>query len=206
MVHQDAPRGPSAVVPDQGLRARKREQLRTGIQNAALVLFARNGYEATTVEQVAEEVGVSARTVHRYFPHKQDLVTYDRFNPVLRDLYRAQPATMRPIRAVQESLRRIIEDASVDGYASGRTRLALLLSGGLGIGAISDYVAAQRLMSELVAERMPDRDRERADVVAAALTGVVTMVVTRWLDEPTLDAGATLDEALDMLAAGGLDA
>jgi len=188
-----------------GLRERKRESLRAAIQNAALTLFSRNGFETTTVEQVAAEVGISARTVHRYFPHKRDLVTYDRFNPTLRQRYRSQPPLMRPIQAVREALRDILGESALDGHASGRARLSLLLNGSLSIGGIADYVDTQRFMADLVSERMPGRNATQVRVVAAALTGTITMIAADWLDDPDMDAGAALDEALALLAASGLD-
>lgn len=188
-----------------GLRARKRETTRASIQDAALTLFSRNGYEATTVEQIAQAVGISTRTVHRYFPRKQDMVTYDRFNPVLSQYYRALPPGMRPIQALREALDAIIRDSAVDGHVTGRTRLQLLLNRSLSIGGIADYIDTQRFMAALVAERMPGHTAEQVRVVAAAVTGIVTMVAADWLDNPATDARATLDEALALLAATGLD-
>jgi len=188
-----------------GLRARKRETTRALIQDVALTLFSRNGYEATTMEHIAQAVGISTRTVHRYFPHKQDMVTYDRFNPVLSQYYRALPPGMRPIQAFREALDAIIRDSAGDGHLTGRARLQLLLNRSLSIGGIADYIDTQRFMAALVAERMPGRTSEQVRVVAAAVTGIVTMVAADWLDNPATDARATLDEALALLAASGLD-
>lgn len=57
-----------------GLRARNRQRTRRALTEAALRLFVEQGFVATTVEQVAAEAGVSARTAFRYFPTKEDLV------------------------------------------------------------------------------------------------------------------------------------
>jgi hypothetical protein len=143
--------------------------------------------------------------VHRYFLRKQDMVTYDRFNPVLSQYYRALPPGMRPIQALREALDAIIRDSAVDGHVTGRTRLQLLLNRSLSIGGIADYIDTQRFMAALVAERMPGHTAEQVRVVAAAVTGIVTMVAADWLDNPATDARATLDEALALLAATGLD-
>ena len=56
-----------------GLRERKRERTRQAIAAAALELFARQGFHATTIPQIAEAADVSPRTVSGYFPAKEDL-------------------------------------------------------------------------------------------------------------------------------------
>jgi AcrR family transcriptional regulator len=199
------PVSPRRVEHPEGLRARKREATRASIQDAALVLFSRNGYEATTMEQIAQTVGISTRSVHRYFPRKQDMVTYDRFNPVLSQYYRALPPEMPPIKAFREALDAIIRNSAVDGHVSGRARLQLLLNRSLAIGGIADYIDTQRFMATLVAERMPGHTAEQVRVVAAAVTGIVTMVAADWIDNPATDARLALDQALALLAASGLD-
>jgi AcrR family transcriptional regulator len=56
-----------------GLRGRKRERTRKAIAEAALELFARQGFHDTTIPQIAEAADVSPRTVSGYFPAKEDL-------------------------------------------------------------------------------------------------------------------------------------
>ena len=56
-----------------GLRERKRERTRKAIAEAALELFARQGFHDTTIPQIAEAADVSPRTVSGYFPAKEDL-------------------------------------------------------------------------------------------------------------------------------------
>ncbi|MFS3130596.1 TetR/AcrR family transcriptional regulator [Nocardioides sp. Bht2] len=62
----------TSAVPSPSLRERRRHQTESEICRSALDLFERFGVAATTVEQIAEAAGVSARTVFRYFPHKED--------------------------------------------------------------------------------------------------------------------------------------
>jgi AcrR family transcriptional regulator len=56
-----------------GLRERKKQQTRRAISDAATQLFMDNGFDNTTLGEVAEAAGVSEPTVLNYFPAKTDL-------------------------------------------------------------------------------------------------------------------------------------
>jgi AcrR family transcriptional regulator len=56
------------------LRSRKKHKTLLAIQDAALELFAEQGFEKTTVEQIAERAEVSNATFFRYFKAKSDVV------------------------------------------------------------------------------------------------------------------------------------
>ena len=60
-----------------GLRERKRQRTRETIARVALELFERQGFQETTIPQIAEAADVSPRTVSAYFPHKEDLAFPD---------------------------------------------------------------------------------------------------------------------------------
>lgn len=57
-----------------GLRERKKIETRQHIADIAAGLFAERGFEAVTVDEVAEAATVSKKTVFNYFPTKEDLV------------------------------------------------------------------------------------------------------------------------------------
>ena len=59
------------------LRARTRALIRDEITARAMDLFRAHGFDATTVNQIAEAAGISPRTFFRYFPTKEDVVIGD---------------------------------------------------------------------------------------------------------------------------------
>jgi AcrR family transcriptional regulator len=60
-------------MQEVGLRERKKAATRALIANTAERLFAKHGFDAVTIERVAEECVLSAKTVLRYFPTKESL-------------------------------------------------------------------------------------------------------------------------------------
>ena len=60
-----------------GLRERKKRATRTAIHDAAMSLFADQGFAGTTIDEIAERADVSRATVFSYFPAKEDIVFGD---------------------------------------------------------------------------------------------------------------------------------
>ncbi|WP_345642156.1 helix-turn-helix domain-containing protein, partial [Streptomyces tremellae] len=84
-----------------------RETTRARILAAALRLFGEQGFEATTMRQIADACALTERTVYRYFPFKDDLVLAEvrGLIPILRDLTAGRPREERPFTAVWHALR-----------------------------------------------------------------------------------------------------
>jgi AcrR family transcriptional regulator len=84
-------------------RERKKLETRQALEQAALRLFAEQGYEQTTVEDIAEAADVAVRTFFRYFSSKQDVlfgdVVTDRVKRLRTELA-ARPPTESPLESV----------------------------------------------------------------------------------------------------------
>ncbi len=76
------------------LWARTRQLASQEILETALRLFTAQGYDETTIAQIAREAGVSQRTLFRYFGTKEELLGggQERFGQVLADTVGVQPA------------------------------------------------------------------------------------------------------------------
>jgi AcrR family transcriptional regulator len=89
------------------LRERTRRAVQKEITDAANALFVERGYEATTIDDIAAAVGVSQRSVFRYFPTKEEIVVgkFDFVAEEMLEVLRARPAG----EPVWESLRRVFD-------------------------------------------------------------------------------------------------
>ena len=96
--------GASQDRPD-GLRERKKARTRAAIREHALRLFRENGYQRTTVEQIAAAAEVSPSTFFRYFPTKEDLVLQDDMDTRMIEAFERQPSDLSPLSAVRAAVR-----------------------------------------------------------------------------------------------------
>lgn len=186
------------------LRERKKARTRAAIQHEALRLFREHGYDATTVEQVAQAAEVAHTTVFRYFPTKEDLVISDVYDPLFFEALRTQPADLGPVQALRGALRTTLSGLSPEDFASGRERAILVLSVPALRGAMfGNFVMTMQTVSALIAERT-SRDPEEPAVrtLTAAVFGIFLDMMLRWAHDPQLDLRRALDDALAALQAG----
>jgi AcrR family transcriptional regulator len=90
--------------PEPDWRQRKKNATRDRIRASALRLFGEQGYDATTVEQIAAAAGVSHMTFFRYFPAKEDVALSDSYDPLLVGLLEQTPAGWPLIDRIRTAL------------------------------------------------------------------------------------------------------
>ncbi|MGC0416199.1 TetR family transcriptional regulator [Embleya sp. AB8] len=194
----------SPAKPTVGIRERKKARMRAAIQGAALRLFDERGFDATTIEQIAEAAEVAPSTVFRYFTTKEDLVLSDTYDPLFFESLRTQPADLSPIRALRAALRDTLAAMSAQELAEARRRTVLVLSVPALRGlSFANFVQVMRTVGECVAERSGHAVTDPAlRAFTSAAFGIMLDTMVRWADEPDLDLAGTLDEALGLLEAG----
>lgn len=107
------------------LRERTRRAVQRDIADAALQLFVSRGYDATTIDDIAAAVGMSQRSVFRYFATKEDIVVgkFDLGADEMLDNLRERPAD----EPVWTSLRRlfdIVESPAQQADAPGQQQVS----------------------------------------------------------------------------------
>ncbi|MFJ4851399.1 MULTISPECIES: TetR family transcriptional regulator [unclassified Streptomyces] len=97
---------PASAAPVSGLRERKKQQTRDALVRAALELFATQGYEPTTVDEIVRSVDVSQRTFFRYFAGKEDvaLFTQDLAEARFLAAVRERPPHEGPMDALRQAV------------------------------------------------------------------------------------------------------
>lgn len=93
-----------SIAQSVGLRERKKLKTRASIVEVALGLFAENGYQQTTIAQIAEAADVSPRTVSTYFPAKEEIVFHASIESKdrLADRIRDRPAGQDTMGALRD--------------------------------------------------------------------------------------------------------
>jgi AcrR family transcriptional regulator len=183
-----------------GLRSLKKHKTRLAIQDAALELFAEQGFENTTVEQIAAHAEVSTATFFRYFRSKGDAV----FGGESDDRVELLPALARAIveRPHYEddltAIRRAVLSAWVPLLDPLRLRRHFLAAATspLLVGLSTNLtVKWQTTISEALASRRglaaPDH---KCRIAAAMALAIVTETATAWVHN---DIQGDLAEALD---------
>ncbi|WP_212910429.1 TetR/AcrR family transcriptional regulator [Streptomyces sp. TS71-3] len=94
------------TAPHPGLRERKKQRTREALLHAALELFVSQGYERTTVDEIADGVDVSQRTFFRYFAGKEDaaFAVQDMVEAHFVTAVGERPAHEAPLEAMRRAL------------------------------------------------------------------------------------------------------
>ena len=173
------------------LRERKRARTRQAIVDAAVDLFERNGYERTTVADIAAAAEIGSRTFFSYFASKEEVLfpeTDARVQAAIDAI-----ATRRPGESPADVLLRALRVASAqsDDMTGPRSRLRLRLAfqvpavRGRGLQIQAE---AQREIGRHLAAAFPDElDEVAATALAGALTGAVTGALMVLFENPPQD-------------------
>lgn len=195
------------MTADLTLRDHARGAVREEVLKQAWLLFAEQGFEATTVEQVAEAAGMSRRTFFRYFTGKDELVlerlveSGDRIAAALAARPAAEPA-WPALRAAFDETVELQEQ-----YADRSRPLQLMLRDepGVRVPVLERRRRWQALLTPLVAVRLPERaGRRTPDLRAAALTAsalsCLEIAQESWAEHPGSRLGTLLDETMATVA------
>lgn len=165
------------------LVGRWREGTRGRLQEAALGLFARNGYAGTTTEQIAAAAGVTQRTFFRHFEDKEEVLFAD--DGVLLEALlagaRAAGVSAGPVAVLRAALGALAEQLQ-DGRDEQRARAEVVASDPALVGR--DLAKQERwidsLAGELAGRGLPPA---RARALAGAGAAAFRAAYREWLSD-----------------------
>jgi TetR/AcrR family transcriptional regulator, regulator of mycofactocin system len=184
---------------------RPRTTSREEVQRVALQLFADRGFEEATLDDIAAAVGVSRRTLFRYYPSKNDIV-WGEFSEHLAGLRERLTAARRdePLIEVLRAAVVAFNDYGDEEMPGLRIRMTLITS----VPALQGHSMVRYrdwcdVIAEFVAMRLGcERDDHVPEVIANAALGTAMATYRHWITHPDVNLLDALDKAFRLLAAG----
>jgi len=179
--HTPAAQATRPAGPRPGLRERKKARTRAAIREHAFRLFREQGYDATTVEQIADAAEVSPSTFFRYFPTKEDVVLQDDLDLLWMEAIREQPPEVGPIAALRAGVHSAFARMGEAEWAQLRetTELALAVPAVRG-RMLEEMARTTQALAEAVAERT---GRDPGDFAVRTLAGaIIGIAMAAWFE------------------------
>ena len=196
-------------------RERKKLRTREALIDAAFELFQRKGFDATTVEEIAEAVDVSSRTFFRYFSSKEDvaLTFQEEMRQAMTARLAARPADEPVVTALRHAIVEVVREHEEGGSFSAGDRFLCMQEMMTASPAMlaRSMEHAQRKHMELalmIADRMGADVIEdlRPHLVAGVVMCAFQSLADSWRTSPTKWGGRTLwqtaDDAFRLLEEG----
>lgn len=167
-----------------------------------LELFARHGFDAISVDDIATAAGVGRRTLFRYYPSKNDIVwgTFDEHLQNWERWIASETSSLELVPAVRAAVLHF-NSYPPETMTGHRLRMSLILDNpALQAHATLRYERWRAVIARLVATRLDCGVADFRPVVLAHLTlGAALASYEQWLRDPAADLLALLNQALDVL-------
>lgn len=163
-----------------GIREQKREETLRRITKCAMALFARHGYEATTIDAIAAAAGISRRTFFHYFKTKDDILLSQQagVGEQLIAALAAEPNGPTPWQTLASAMRRIAASYPAED-------LIVIDRMMLSVEAVqqrkqANYVRDEKLLLEALRQRWPDDDDMTLRNTAMLAIGLTRLSLDAW--------------------------
>ena len=191
----------SVATTAGSLQARKQDFVRGAIWDAAIDLFAGNGFDRTTVDDIAAAAGVSRRTFFRYFASKDDLMGAGiaTFGAALAKAIVSAPRKCSRF----DVLRRTVLLVASDAAAQPRTRKVIQVArdnASARQAQFSRMAEVEQRVAEAFARRYPG-NAVAARLLARLLLATLDVTFRSWFEREGQDIASVAGEVLDTLPA-----
>ena len=192
-----------------------RGERRAQILGAATRVFARRGYHATRVADIAREAGVAQGTVYLYFGSREDILVsafgafaegmmagvgeaLEAEEPAVRRLRSVVRAVLSSMEAEPELSRVVLDFWSAGAFEAG--------SGGVGIDTGEVYAGYRGIFGGLLEEARREGDvrEDLPENAPAVIVGAIEGVLLQWIVDPDAPSPLQMAEPLLDVLLGGL--
>jgi AcrR family transcriptional regulator len=193
-------------MTEVGLRERRQRRQRAELVSAGMRLFAERGFDATTVDEVADAAGVSRRTLFRYFGSKGDIVMeWARgTTSLLTTALRARPPAEEPLSSLHAAF--VAMCANISGSSEHVRSVIEMIehSPSLRPYSLLKHARWEDALAELLTERSPELDPMHATLLARVAVAAFRTALDDWLRAEPETAGprAEVDRAFALLRHG----
>lgn len=186
-----------------GVRGRPEATSAAAIEQASFILFEERGFEATTLDDIARAVGVTRRTLFRYYQSKSD-IPWGQFDATLarfRAMLDAQPSDLQLGVAVHRAVLGFNEFPD-DASPSHRERMRLILTTPeLQAHSALRYAEWRRVIAEYVAARLGlGVEALLPQTVGHVALALALSAYEAWLRVDAAPLATLLEEAMSALA------
>jgi AcrR family transcriptional regulator len=185
--------------PPTSLRDRKKDRTRRTLQAEAVRLFTQQGFQATTIEEIAAAAEVAPRTFFRYFPTKEEVVFWSEHQPMLAGHVAARPDH----EPAAEALRHGLSDGLASFYDQDRERLLERSKLACRTPALQPRWRQQQAdlaagMAQILANRLGAHAEDlEVRAIAAAIAAALFVAIEEWqAHDGQEDLGGLIDRAL----------
>ena len=185
------------VTPDW--REAKKAATRARIRTAALELFDSIGYDAATVERIADAAGVTHTTFFRYFPTKEAVALSDEYDPLIAELIRARPSSETDAEKIRAAFVTGLEAIHAEFREGLLTQLRLVLA----TPALQARLWKQQAQTQQLLLDALGRDSFETRAVTSALIAAASTAILAWAEAGgTQSLPRLVDRAFAAVAAG----
>ena len=176
----------SRSVQRQVGRVHSHDTTRAEIARAAIRSFLRNGFDGTTVDDIAAAAGISRRTYFRYFGSKDEslLSGMQEVGILVADALRRVPASVPPITALRDAFLEV--EASLAEFPDRQRALGKMLRTNPRVHGALMLVQLEWVedLTEVLVGRHGGEEHVRDRMMAHMAMDAWNLAVDRWLDVP----------------------
>lgn len=182
-----------------------RASVRDQIAERALLLFDRDGFDETTVDDIAVQIGLSARSFFRYFPAKEDVVLGDPapLGQMVRDAATQRPQTEPVWVTLRRALDPLAEYTMADSVNGLRTMRVLMSTPTLRARNLEKHIAWAKLLEPVIQARLHGPDESvhlQAQALVHAALACLDVAFAEWTRlEGSIDVSTILDQTFGAL-------